>query len=197
MDCSTLGFPVLCYLLEFAQTHVHWVGDAIQPSHPLLSPSLPAFNLSQHQGLFQWVDSSHQVAEVLEFQLQHQSFQWTFSVDLLWDGLVWSPYFPRDSQESSPAPQFHSINLSVFSLLSGPILYCWVWTRYKFLLIRTTWCHVPTDQGPHQGPQNVSFWVEGSSQGPPGRPHRRAQWPLALVRRLMRLLHMKSLYVHT
>ena len=59
---------------QFAQTHVHWVGDAIQPSHPLLSPSPPAFSISQHQGLFQWVSSSHQVAKVLEFQLQHQSF---------------------------------------------------------------------------------------------------------------------------
>ena len=64
-------------LLEFTQTHVHWVGDAIQPFHPLLSPSPPALNLSQHQGLFQWVKSLHQVAKVLEFQLQHQSFQWT------------------------------------------------------------------------------------------------------------------------
>ena len=59
---------------EFTQIHVYWVGDAIQPSHPLSSPSPPAFNLSQHQGLFQWVSSSHQVAKVLEFQLQHQSF---------------------------------------------------------------------------------------------------------------------------
>ena len=67
MDCSTLGFPVLHYLPEFAQTHVHWVGDGIQPSHSLLSPSPPAFNLSQHQGLFQWVSSLHQVAKVLEF----------------------------------------------------------------------------------------------------------------------------------
>ena len=75
MDCSTPGFPVRHYLLEFAQTHVHWVGDAIQPSHPLSSPSPPAFNLSKHQGLFQWVSSSHQVAKVLELQLQHQSFQ--------------------------------------------------------------------------------------------------------------------------
>jgi len=64
-------------LLEFTQTRVHWVGDAIQTSHPLSSPS-PAFNLAQHQGLFQWVSSSHQVAKVLEFQLQHQSFQWIF-----------------------------------------------------------------------------------------------------------------------
>ena len=68
------GFPVLHHLLEFAQTHVHWVGNAIQSSHPLLSPSPPVFNLSQHQGLFQWVGSLHQVAKVKEFQHQHQSF---------------------------------------------------------------------------------------------------------------------------
>ena len=77
MDCSTPGFLVHHQLLELAQTHVCWGGDAIQPSHPLLSPSSPAFSLSQHQGLFQWVSSSHQVAKVLELQLQHQSFQWT------------------------------------------------------------------------------------------------------------------------
>ena len=70
MDCSTPGFPVLHYFLEFAQTHVHWVSDAIQPSHPLLSPFPPAFNLFQHQGLFERVDSLHQVVKVLEFQLQ-------------------------------------------------------------------------------------------------------------------------------
>ena len=72
MDCSTPGFPVLHYLLEFTQTRVHWLSDAIQPSH-LLSPSSLALNLSQH--LFQWVSSSHQVAKALELQLQHQSFQ--------------------------------------------------------------------------------------------------------------------------
>ena len=75
MDCSTPGLPVHHQFPEFTQTHVHWVGDAIQPSHPLSSPSLPTFNLSQHQGLFKWVSSLHQVAKVLEFQLQHQSFQ--------------------------------------------------------------------------------------------------------------------------
>ena len=74
MDCSTPGFPVLHHLPEFTQTHVYWISDAIQPSHPLSSPVPPAFNLSQYQGLFQWVSSSHQVARVLEFQLQHQSF---------------------------------------------------------------------------------------------------------------------------
>ena len=83
MDCSTPGLPVHHQLLEFTQTHVHWVSDAIQPSHPLSSPSPPVFNLSQHQGLFQWVSSSHQVAKVLEFQLQHRSFQWIFRTDLL------------------------------------------------------------------------------------------------------------------
>ena len=83
MDCSKPGFPVLHNLPEFTQAHVHWVGDAIQPSYPLLSPSPPAFNLSQHQGLFEWVSSPHQVAKVLEFQLQHQSFQWIFRVDFL------------------------------------------------------------------------------------------------------------------
>ena len=72
MDCSMPGFPVYHQLLEFVQTHVHRVSDAIQPSHPLSSPSPPAFNLAQHQGFFQWVSSSHQVAKVLEFQLQHQ-----------------------------------------------------------------------------------------------------------------------------
>ena len=66
MDCNMPGCPVLCQLLEFAQTHVHWVGDVIQPSHTLSSPSRPTINLSQHQGLFQWVGSSHQVAKVLE-----------------------------------------------------------------------------------------------------------------------------------
>ena len=81
-DCSTPGLPVLLQLLEFTQTHVHWVGDAIQPSHLLSSPSPPALNPSKHQGLLQWVSSSHQVAKVLEFQLQHQSFHWTPRTDL-------------------------------------------------------------------------------------------------------------------
>ena len=83
MNWSTPGFPVHHQLPEFTQTHVHWVGDAIQPSHPLSSPSPPALSLSQHQALFKWVSPSHQVAKVLEFQLQHQSFQWTPRTDLL------------------------------------------------------------------------------------------------------------------
>ena len=83
MNHSTPGLPVHHQLLEFTQTHVHRVGDAIQPSHPLSSPSPPAPNPSQHQGIFQWVYSSHEVAKVLEFQLQHQSFQWAPRTDLL------------------------------------------------------------------------------------------------------------------
>ena len=109
-------------LLEFTQTHVHQVGDAIQPSHPLSSPSPPALNLSQHQGLFQWVRSSHQVAKVLEFQFPHQSFQWTPRTHLLQNGLVGSLCGPRDSQESSPTPQFKSINSSALSFLYSPTL---------------------------------------------------------------------------
>ena len=81
MKRSTPGLPVHHQLPEFTQTHVLWVSDAIQPSHPLSAPSPPAFNLSQHQGLFKWVSSSHQVAKVLESQLQHQSFQWIFRTD--------------------------------------------------------------------------------------------------------------------
>ena len=119
MDCSMPGFPVHHQLLELGQTHVHRVGDAIQPSYPLLSPSPPAFNLSQHQRLFQWVDFM-QVAKGKE--LQQQSFQWIFRVDFLWDLLVWSPCSPRDSQESPPTPQFKSINSSVFSFLYSPTL---------------------------------------------------------------------------
>ena len=83
MDCSVTGLPVHCQLPEFTQTHVHWVGDAIQPSHPLSSPSPSALNLSQHQGLFKWVSSLNQVAKGLEFQLQDLSFQWTPRTDLL------------------------------------------------------------------------------------------------------------------
>ena len=121
MNCSTPGLPIHHQLPEFTQTHVHWVNEAIQLCYPLPSPSPPSFNLSQHQEIFQWVSSSHQVARVLEFQLQHQSFQWIFRTNFLWDWLVWSPCSPRDSQES-PTPQFKSINLSALSLLYRPTL---------------------------------------------------------------------------
>ena len=100
------------------------VGDAIQPSHPLSFPSPPALNLSQHQGLFIWVTSSHQVAKVWEFQLHHQSFLKfrIFRTDFLQDGLVGCPCSPKDSQESSSTPQFRSISSLVFSFLHGATL---------------------------------------------------------------------------
>ena len=96
MDHSTPGLPVHHQLPEFTQTHVHWVSGAISASHPLSSPSPPDLNLSQHQGLFNWVSSLHQVAKVLEFQ----SFQWTFRTDFLEDGLVGSPS-PTHSSKAS------------------------------------------------------------------------------------------------
>ena len=104
MDCSTPVFPVHHQLPELAQTNVHRVGDAIQPSHPMSSPSWSAFNLSQHHGLFQWVSSSHQVAKVLELQ---------------------------DSQESL-TPQFKSINSSVLSFLYSRISIHDSWKNHSF-----------------------------------------------------------------
>ena len=117
MDCSTPGFPVQHQLLELAQTHVHWVGDAIQPTHPLSSPSSPASILSSIrvfsiESALHWYDG-----RVLELQLQPQSFQWIFRIDFFYSWLVWSPCSPRDSQESSPAPQFESISSLELSLL--------------------------------------------------------------------------------
>ena len=120
MNHSTPGLPVHHQCLEFTQMHVQRVDDAIQPSHLLLSPSPPDPNPSQHQGLFQRVNSSHEVAKVLEFQLQHQSYQWTPRTDLLYDGLVGSPCSPRDSLESSETPPFKSINFLVLSFLYRP-----------------------------------------------------------------------------
>ena len=98
LDCSMPGLLVHHQLPEFT-LHFRWVNDAIQPSHSLSSPS-PVFNLFQHQGLFKWVSSLHQMAKILEFQLQHQSFQWILRTDLSWDGLVGSPCSSRDSQKS-------------------------------------------------------------------------------------------------
>ena len=123
MNCSTPGLPVQHQLPEPTQTHVHWVSDAIQPSHPLSSPYPPALNLSKHQGLFKWVSPLHQVAKVLEFQLHHQSFQWIPRTDYL-GGLVGSPFSAMDSQESNitPTPQFKSINSWALSFLYSPTL---------------------------------------------------------------------------
>ena len=135
MDCRTPAFSVLHYLPEeFDQTHVHWASDAIQPTHPLSSPFPPAFSLSLHQGLFQWVGSLHQVAKVLEVQLQHQSFHeysWLISFRIDWFALL-------ASQESSPT---HSSNTSILQhsaffmiQLSHP---CMITGKTKALTIRT------------------------------------------------------------
>ena len=119
MNYSTPGFPVLLYLRVCSNSC-----SLSQWCHPTISSSAtlcpPALNLSQHQSLFQWVGSLHQVAKVLKLQLQHQCFQWIFRIDFLLDWLVRSHCSPRDSQESSPAPQFKTIYSSVFSLLYGP-----------------------------------------------------------------------------
>ena len=126
MNRSTPGFTVHHKLPEFTQTHAHQVGDAILPSHPLLSPSPTAPNPSQHQGLFQWVSSSHQVAKVLEFQLQHQSFQWTPRTDLLQDGLVGSPCSPRDSRVfSNTTVQKHQFLSAQLSSQSNSHIHKW------------------------------------------------------------------------
>ena len=116
MNHSTPGLAVHHQLPEFTQTHVHWVGDAIQPSHPLLSPSPPSLNLSQHQGLFKWVSSLYQVAKVLEFQLQHQSFQWTRRTDWTgWISLQTKGLSRLFSNTTVQKHQFSSAQLSLWS----------------------------------------------------------------------------------
>ena len=119
-NCSIPGLPIHHQLSEFTQTHVHRVGDAIQPSHPLLSPSPPTLSPSHHQGPFQRVNSLHEVANVLEFQLQYQSFQRTPRTYLLQDGLVGSSCSTGDSQESSLTKQFKSITSLALSFLHHP-----------------------------------------------------------------------------
>ena len=122
MNRSTPGLPVRHHLPEFTQTHVHRVHDAIQPSHPRSSPSPPAPNPSQHQDLFQWVSSSQQVVRGLEFQLQHQTFQWMNIQD--WFPLGWTGWISLHSKglKSSPTPQFKIISSSVLSFLYSPTL---------------------------------------------------------------------------
>ena len=126
MDCSTPGFPVLHHLPEFAQIHVYWVSDAIQPSYPLSSPSPPAFNLSHHQGLFQWVGSSHQVAKVLE--LQHQSFQWIFRTHFLLTltGLISLQSNGLSRVFSNTTVQKHQFFSAQLSLWSNSHIHTWL-----------------------------------------------------------------------
>ena len=114
MNHSTPGLPVHHQLLELTQTHVHWVGDAIQPSHPLSSPSPPAFNLSQHQGLFKWVSSSHEVAKVLEFQLLASALPMNIQD---WFPLGWIGWISLPSKELSRVVSTNSL------ILKGGVLY--------------------------------------------------------------------------
>ena len=128
MNCNVPGLPVPQHPPKFAQGHVHCISDTIQPSHPLM-PSSPktALNLSQHQGLFQWAVCLYQMTKILEFQLEHQSFQQIFRVDFPW--LLWSPCCPEDFQESSPASQSEGISSLALCLLYSPALTiirdCW------------------------------------------------------------------------
>ena len=138
MNRSTPGLPVHHQLPEFTQTHAHRVSDAIQPSHPLSSPFPPAPSPSQHQSLFQWVNSSHEVAKVLEFQLQHHSLQRNPRADLLQNRLVGSPCSPRDSQESSPTPQFKSINSRHSAFFTVQLSHPYMTTGKTIALTRRT-----------------------------------------------------------
>ena len=115
MDCSMTDFPVLCPLPEFAQTHVRWVGDAIQPSHPLASPSPPAPNLSQHQGLFKWVSSLHQVVKVLGVSASASVLQMNIQD---WSPLGWTGWISLQSKGLSSVLQHHSSKASILSALS-------------------------------------------------------------------------------
>ena len=137
MNCSTPGLPVHHQLPESTQTHVLGVGDAIRPSHPLPSPSPPAPSPSQHQGLFQWVNSLHEVAKLLEFQLQHQPFQWTPRTDLPLGWTVWISLHSKGlsslQHHSSKAwilrrSAFYTVQLSHPYMTSGKTIALTRWT---------------------------------------------------------------------
>ena len=120
MDCSMPGLLVYHQLLELAQTHV----ELVMPSNHLILCRPLLFSIFPSISLFQWVSSSHQLAKVLELQLQHQSFQWISRIDFLYDWLVWFPCTPRDSQESSPTPKASIFQCLAFFMvqLSDPYM---------------------------------------------------------------------------
>ena len=147
MDCSIPGFPVLHYHLRFAQTHIHWVGDAITPSHSLSSPPPPAFNLSH---LFQWVSSSYQAAKVLELQLQHQSFQWIFRVDCFRiDWLIFLQSKGLSRVFSNITVRKHQFFNAQPSLRSNSYICTWLLEKYRGL----RWINLP-------------WWIQRGSQFP-------------------------------
>ena len=131
-DCIKPGFPVHHQLLELTQTHVHWVSDAFQPSHPLLSPSPLAFNFYQHQGLFQWVSYTHQVVKVLEFQHHISSFNKYSGLISSRDGLVGSPCCPRVF--SNTTVQKHQFFSTQLSLQSNSHIHTWLLEKPKLWL---------------------------------------------------------------
>ena len=159
MDCSTSGFPVLHCLPEFAQTHIHRLSDAIWPSHPLSPSSPPAFNLFQHQGLFQWDGSSHWVIKLLELQLQHQSFQWLYS-GLIYFKIDWCDLLAVQGTLKSLL-QHHSRSLfSKWSesavILSGTLSSCcWSWRR---LLVLTGLALSKPPKVQEHGDSKGSWW---------------------------------------
>ena len=131
-DCSTPGFPVLHYIPEFAQTHVHWVSDAVQPSLSLSPPSPPALSLSQNQSLFQWVGSLHQVTTVLELELHYQSFQMNIQGWFPLTGLISLPSKGLSRVFSSTTVkkhQFFSTQLSLCPILTSIYDY---WKNHSF-----------------------------------------------------------------
>ena len=156
MDRSMPGFPILHQLLDFAQTHVHWVGDDSQPSHPLLPPSSPDLNISQHQGLFQWVGSLHQVTKILELQLQHQPFQWIFRVDFL---QVYSPSFKFLLQKVC-SPSFLQSSLmhghSPIFLSLCEFMEWYYWQVIQIVLLTEFGARTKT-QETNKNPQSVEF----------------------------------------
>ena len=173
MDCSAPGFPVCHYLPEFAQTHARWIGDTNQPSHPLSSPSLPAFNLSQHQGLFQRVGSLHQVAKVLELQLQQyfDTFLWQTSLNLFFKILLTFNiinflqgshllYLYRQSSLISFVSLLNHCLVSLFKSVSSSTVGWKTWI---------TWLGCKTVPHMHRYPTNIHWmneweiWVEEES----------------------------------
>ena len=131
MDCSMPGFPVHHQLPELAQILDHQVGDVFQPSHPLSSPAPPAFSLSQNQGHFQWISSSNQVAKVLELQFQHQSYQWIFRIDFLWDD--WFDVLAVKGIFSNTTVQKNQFFSTQHSLWSDSHIHTWLWLYGPYL----------------------------------------------------------------
>ena len=168
MDCSIPGFSVFHHLPELAQTHVHWAGDAIHQSHPLSSPSYLAFNLSHHQGLFQWVFSSHQVAKVLE--LQHQSFEWNlifkifkklYLLEVLSEREEWYDIRKVKWKWNSPLTLCDQVDYTVHGILQARIL---EWVPITFPMHACTlsrfsrvWLCATLQTAAHQAPLSIGF----------------------------------------